>query len=131
MAVGQPALSPLAFSMTFNSPVHGGCFGAGSLVALADGTRKPIQLLRKGDLLLVPQASATHASAPAPVVAAPTSAKVVCVVAYEGVRTVQLPGSGLLITPWLMGEFSLLTIPISIVAFRSYLVLFRTITMRC
>ncbi len=92
-AWGQPCgfsarpmtVSAAAWTSTFNNR-HGGCFGAGSLVAMAGGAGpKPIERLRKGDLVAVPGGE---------------GAKVACVVTYSGVATLKLSGSGLRITPW-------------------------------
>ena len=97
-AWGQPcAVSAVMFSGTFNN-ARGGCFGAGSMVRLADGGSKPIELLCKGDSVLVPCYGGVATACNLPAI--PASAEVVCVIAYSGVRTLELPGSGLRITPW-------------------------------
>jgi len=77
-------VSTARFNAAFNNR-HGGCFGAGSRVALPGGRTAAIEQLRAGDAVALPGGGA---------------ASVRCVVAYGGAAAVRLPGSGLVITPW-------------------------------
>ena len=72
-----------AFRDAFNN-ANGGCVAQNTLIAMADGSSKPIQDLKKGDLVVVPVGS---------------TAKVVCVVMCKDVGTVRLEDC-LDITPW-------------------------------
>lgn len=97
VAYGQPAtgvaVTATAFRDAFNN-ADGGCFGAGTQVLMAadkeeaegeqEGRYQRIESLRKGDLVSTPEGPAL----------------VVCLIKYSGVRTVRLPGSSLVITPW-------------------------------
>lgn len=85
VAMGTPLVSGRLFRHHFNNAA-GGCFGAGGLVAMADGSTKAVERLRKGD------AVATSGGC--------GSARVRCVVTYPGAHLVRLPGSGLSITAW-------------------------------
>lgn len=78
----QP-ITVAAFRNAFNN-ANGGCVAAGTKIAVPGGGYKPIEDLKKGDLVSVPES--------------PNPAKVVCVVACKNVGTVKL--GELDITPW-------------------------------
>ena len=91
VAYGQPAtgvaVTATAFRDAFNN-ADGGCFGPGTLVLMHSTAneirQQSIETLVKGDLVMTPGGPA----------------KVACLVKYSGARTLRLPGSGLVITPW-------------------------------
>lgn len=100
VAMGTP-VSAATFRNAFNNR-YGGCFGGEGRVRMADGSTKRVKDLRAGDQVAVP----STAPSTAPTLGASdaagsyTAGRVVCVVAYSGVRPVRLPGSGLVITAW-------------------------------
>jgi len=90
-AFGQPAtgiavsaVSATAFRDAFNN-ADGGCFGTGTQVLMASSQYQAIESICKGDRVRTCEGQL---------------ATVVCVIKYSGVKTVRLPSTGLVITPW-------------------------------